>query len=676
MMAEGIPASPGINELETTVRAYHRLIIGSLLGLASASAFAGSPTFPPAPPLYYDLARTPPEAKWANIFLLKETKNIRVPPAASGKAVRFEARDDRGMVAASGRMKQTVNLGFLGPGWYRIDFFDASDADLGWTTAAILPSRPKHPGDDSPVGVDVALSWTPPDTDPDRKRLAEIAARTGVQWVRDRLRWREIETAPGEYAPPTKYDRAARLQHGSGMDVLQVFHDLPKWLRPPKESGPDRTLPDLRAVHEFSNRLAKRFHGSVQAWEPWNEANCGSFGAWPSHLMCAWQKAAYLGFKEGDRRITVCWQPIAGINTISLSHGVLWNETWPYYDAYSLHSYDWNTGYMDLWQHARDAASGKPIWVTESDRGIHAPKDAVGGELDPHLALLKAQFIAQSYADSLAAGASRHFHFILGQYMESTVQFGLLRQDMTPRPGYVALATVGRALSGAHCIGSLSPPNAPGARLVAFRDKKHDLLVKWAENSGEWETRGTRRVAMPRFDRVPAGKYTDYLGRAIEAPAELTAAPVFEELPPGACDRLPLTPVPRGETRGGAPCAVVLQADLPRAEIRLFKPEWTEEYNYVLPPNSETPLTVWVYNFSTQTVRGKIAQFQMPGDWSIEAINGTAQVAPGKRAQLSYRLKTGEVRSDPTIESWARLEGDFSDAGRPVAAFRVRLLMP
>lgn len=655
---------------------YHRLVIGSLLSLASASAFAESPTFRTAPPCYYDLGQTPPDAVRANIFLLKEAKTIRVPPAAAGKAVRFEARDDCGRVAASGRLKQSADLGSLGTGWYRVDFFDAVDANLGWTTAAILPSLIKPPGKGSPVGVDIALSWVAPDTDTDRARMMEIASRTGVQWTRDRLRWHEIETAPGEYAAPTKYDRAARLQHASGMDVLQVFHDLPKWLRPPKESGQDRTLPDLRAVHEFSKNLARRFQGSVQAWEPWNEANCGSFGSWPSHLMCAWQKAAFLGFKEGDRKITVCWQPIAGINTLSLSHAVLRNETWPYFDVYSLHSYDWNTGYMDLWQHAREAASGKPIWVTESDRGIHAAKDAVGGELDPHRAILKAQFIAQSYADSLAAGAARHFHFILGQYMESTVQFGLLRQDMTPRPGYVALAAVGRALSDMHCIGSLSPSNAPGIRLVAFRGKKHDLVIKWAENSGEWETRGALRVAMPRFDRVPTGNYIDYLGRAIDAPAELTGAPVFEELPFGTCDRLPLKPVPRGERRRGAPCAVVLQADLPRAEVRLFKPEWTEEYNYVLPPNSETPLTVWVYNFSSQTVRGEITRVKLPSDWSIEAIQGKVQVAPGERTQLSCRLKTGSLPSDPAVELWAELFGDFRDAGCPVAAFRVRLINP
>jgi hypothetical protein len=639
-------------------------------------AFAEAPAFPDAPPLYYDLAQTPPDAAGANIFLPKESKMVRVPSGVAERAARFEVRDDQARVVLIGGAKNAVDLGSLGIGWYRIDFFDANDAPLGWTSAAFLPPMPGHAREDSPVAVDVALSWTPPDTDRDRGRMTDIAARTGVRWVRDRLRWREIETAPGEYAPPTKYDRMAKLQHGSGMDVLQVFHDMPKWVRPASEPGQDRILPDLRAVHAFGKALARRFHGSVQAWEPWNEANCGSFGAWPPHLMCAWQKAAYLGFKDGDRRITVCWQPIAGINTPSLAHAVISNETWPYFDAYSVHSYDWNTGYAGLWRHARDAASGKPLWVTESDRGIHAPKDAHGGELDPRMARLKAQFIAQSYADSLAAGASRHFHFILGQYMETTVQFGLLRQDMTPRPGYAALAAAARALRGTHCIGSISPQELPGARIVAFRGKKRDVLVKWIENSGEWETRGAMRAAMPHFDGVPAGNCTDYLGRPTDAPAELTGAPVFEELPHGACDRLPLSPVPRGETRGGKPCGVVLQADLPRAETRLFKPEWTEEHDYVLPPGSETPLTVWVYNFTGRTVRGEAPTFALPDGWSCEAAVNALEVAPGERAQWSFTLKTGAVPAEPATESWTKLSVDCGGAGRPVAAFRVRLIKP
>ena len=77
--------------------------------------------------------------------------------------------------------------------------------------------------------------------------------------------------------------------------------------------------------------------------------------------------------------------------------------------------------------------------------------------------------MAQSYASSLHAGANRHFHFILGQYGEGNIQFGLLRHDLTPRPSYVALAAVGRLLAGARCLGRYPIDGKPDVRVIAFR---------------------------------------------------------------------------------------------------------------------------------------------------------------------------------------------------------------
>ena len=643
----------------------------------------GGLVFPDAPPLYYDLSATPAEAARANIFPPDERVRIRVPQEAADRAVRFEVRDDgAAVVAEGGTENDAVALNGLGPGWYRIDFYDTAGAALGWTTTVVLGTRVK-PDKESPVALDVALSWVAPDTDTDRERMAEIAALAGVGWVRDRLRWREIEPEPGQSAPIGKYDRAAKLQHRRGGKILQVFHDMPKSLWTPSEEGSERTVPDLRAVHAFCRTAAKRFHGTVGAWEPWNEANAGSFGGWPVSQMCAWQKAAWLGFKEGDKKITVCWQPIAGINTESLARGILLNETWPYYDVFSIHSYDWNHAYADLWRHARDAASGRPVWVTESDRGIHAPENAPGGEPAPSMALLKAQFIGQSCADSMAAGAERHFHFILGQYMEGTVQFGLLRKDMTPRPGYAALAAAARALRGTKCIGSWSPngenPGVPGMRFVAFRGKDRDVLVKWAETGGDWDSRGACRMPQPVLEDFPQGGCMDYLGREISEPTELTGAPVYVTLPKGACDRLPLAPVPRGEIREGTACPVVIQTDLPRVEVRKFKPEWTEEHDFVVPENSETPLTAWVYNFSGKTVSGTICKYSAPGNdhWEVSVPTDTLTILPGERVRLDMTLKVGgHIPTKPEVEFWVTLMGDFGEASRPVSAFRVRLLKP
>jgi hypothetical protein len=121
---------------------------------------------------------------------------------------------------------------------------------------------------------------------------------------------------------------------------------------------------------------------------------------------------------------------------------------------------------------------------------------------------------------------------------------------------------------------------------------------------------------------------------------------------------------------------VVLQADLPKAEVRLFKPEWTEEYDYVLAPGSETALTVWVYNFSRRTVHGDIHEFDLPGGWTIGLLSGPVTVAPGERARMDFTLKTTDFPREPAAELWPKLHGDFGAGGKPVAAFRVRMLKP
>jgi len=184
--------------------------------------------------------------------------------------------------------------------------------------------------------------------------------------------------------------------------------------------------------------------------------------------MCSWQKAAWLGFKAGAPEVIVGWNATAAVPTPAHTEGALANETWPCFDTYNIHTYDWSHAYADLWKPAREAAAGRPLWITEADRGTPHLKNAPWFDQEPRLERLKAEWMAQAYASSLFAGAQRHFHFILGNYQEPNgVQFGLLRLDLTPRPAYVALAAVGRCLAGARPLGRWQP--GQDVQVYAFR---------------------------------------------------------------------------------------------------------------------------------------------------------------------------------------------------------------
>ncbi|MBN2310306.1 MAG: hypothetical protein JXR94_15130 [Candidatus Hydrogenedentes bacterium] len=645
------------------------------------AAFGQAPAAGGDAAVYQRTIHAPKARHVGNVYYAGEDVIVPVPDACQGRAVRWAALDDALTLVGEGALDggaTSAGLGGLGVGWYRIEFMDARDAVAGFATAAVLapPTRPVP--DDSPVCVDGALSWYRTDDFAVRHDLAHLGALAGINWIRDRIHWREVQTAPDTFVADTKYDAVADMEAGEGLKVLQVFHTTPTW-------AVDGEYTNLLHLYAFCKAMAARFRGRVQAWEPWNEGNAGNFGGRTIDDLCAHQKAAYLGFKAGDPGLTVCWNPLGGINTAALARGILENETWPYYDVYSIHSYDWPHDYERLWAPARDAASGRPIWVTECDRGMKADPDSPCGDYTHADAVRKAEFMAHSYATSLFAGSSRHFHFILGYYMEGehTVQFGLLRQDLTPRPSYVALAALGRLLAGAECLGRWPLADQPDAHVYAFRatpdgigppagDVARDVLVAWTEQRVDWEGRGAAHAEWALPDGVAVESVFDYLGRPLgaEVPSELRSAAVFVVLPPGEAGKLPLQAVPAAAYRQGEPSRVVLQLEMPRSSVALRREGWTQAHEYTLAPGSETAFSLCAYNLGDEPVKGTISVTNLPAGWEIAPDHWDIAIEPMTRQRLSARM--GIPASGVYDEAcWIRAAGDFGSAGHATLAFRV-----
>lgn len=611
-----------------------------------------------------------------NIFVAGEHVAIALPEDLNSAAKTWKVRDDRANIIDTGSIEQRISLGMLGIGWYEIEFIDAAEKTVGWTTAAVLHPWKNPIPEDSPVCLDGAVSWFATNDPATQDAYASLAGLAGANWIRDRLRWREIEPEKGAFAPPTQYDAAARIQHDRGLDVLQAWHDTPKWaFNDQNDHG--RFAPDLRDVYRFSEAVARRFDGTVQAWEPWNEANSGNFGGQTIDEMCANQKAAYLGFKAGNPGVTVCWQPIAGVNAASMADGILANETWPYYNAYSIHSYDWPDSYDRLWEPARRAAAGRPIWVTECDRGLKPDPVSDWGDFTRDDAIKKAEFMAHSYATSLFSGASRHYHFILGHYMEQNgaVQFGLLRKDLTPRPSYVALAALGRFLAGATCLGRWHVEGQPDAHVYAFRalpdGDPRDVLVAWVEHPGDWSQRGTAAAEWSLPSDVSVLSVHDYLGRPIETgvPASLRSRSIFLTLPEDEANKLSLEPARRREIRHGQPSAIVLQLEMPERALIDKTQGWTPQFERAVSPNEPTELRLVAYNFSDKTCEGRLVFDHVPDGWVLAASEWKATVPPMERIVFSTMLTVQAIPEDDEPD-WVTVRGDFGLAGAPVAAFR------
>ena len=602
-----------------------------------------------------------------NVFLAGEA--VVVPAPSDAAWTRFRVLDEAGETQGQGAREGDggrVSAGTLPIGWYRIEFLDASGGTAPWTTAAVLAPLTAPVPPDSPVCIDTAMAWFARKDAGRQRAFASLAALAGVNWSRDRMAWAELETAPGVFAQDgTSYDTSASAAAAEGLNVLQVFHHTPSWAVNPELDGDNaggRFPRDLRDLYRFCQTMAERYRGRVQAWEPWNEANITPFGGHLINEMCSLQKAAFLAFKAGDPELTVCWNVYAGSGSRHHSEGVLLNEAWPYFETYNIHTYDAPAEYLTNFEGPRDAASGRPIWLTECGIRLKAAGPDPEADLSPEDKSRQARFIAQSYATSLYSGVNRHFFFILGNYNERGIQFGLLRHDLTPRPGYVALAAAGRMLAGAQPLGRLCINANANAWAYVFRARPDgrpaEVLVAWADTAVSWP---------PVLKREPVAVY-DYLGRTQAAGAALELGPAarFIVAPEGACEGLPLEPPPPvAAFRGGTPSPVVLQAELPRETARLAPQA------YELTAGQPAAVPLWVYNFSAEPVEGRLAVADAPSDWQVGVSGEPVLVPPFDRIPVTLDLTMPPNGRAALLGDWLRIQGDFGPAGHPVLAFRL-----
>jgi hypothetical protein len=247
--------------------------------------------------------------------------------------------------------------------------------------------------------------------------------------------------------------------------------------------------------------------------------------------------------------------------------------------------------------------------------------------------------VSKVFAEALHEGTQKAFYFILGNYVERNLQYGLLHTDLTPRPAYVSFAAVGRFLNGAEPIGRVDLGNEKLMGYV-FRTKVDgadaETLVTWGETK-------------PTTIKIqPAQKAYDYLGRELpeHKTMELTRAPIFLTLPRGGSKALKLqAPPTKAKWLEGKSCPVVLQ---------LIGKGDTNESAFRLDQSKQLQLVA--YNFGDKPVRG---QLQIDG---ASSISGKIEIAPGARENRTIKAKGDGIVT-------ARI--NLCDAGHAIVSARV-----
>ncbi|HOA53620.1 MAG TPA: hypothetical protein PKI05_15300, partial [Thermogutta sp.] len=157
-----------------------------------------------------------------NVFLEGEPIRISLPVAGSWSL--YDAEDR--LLKEVRTDGHEIDLGPLPVGFYRLRNPQVSD----WVSLAVIAPLQAPTPETSPICIDVAMSWFYPENK--MEDVASLCALAGVNWVRDRLSWGEVEPQRGEFVAKTKYDTAATTQAAAGLKVLQVFHSSPRWANP------------------------------------------------------------------------------------------------------------------------------------------------------------------------------------------------------------------------------------------------------------------------------------------------------------------------------------------------------------------------------------------------------------------------------------------------------------
>jgi hypothetical protein len=577
-----------------------------------------------------------------NIFLSGE---IVVVPLSAGANGRWQAVDYDGKIVAQGDSESGhAKLGVMPVGYYELTG-EGTLASNRVYLGVVEELRSPTPLD-SPIGIDVALAWCFP-----REQWASaisLCQLAGMNRVRDRMSWPEIEPKRGEFIATTKYDDSLKMQTDAGLQVLQVNHIAAPWAN---TNDAKRIPPDLRDIYNTYRELARRWKGNIVAFEPWNEADIKEFGGHTGDEMASLQKAAYLGLKAGNPDLSVC-QNVFAIRRLTTLRNFNENKAWAYFDNFDVHHYEPIENYPKMYEDYRSVSAGKPVWTTECNMTVEWSGDEQRKEPNEENLRIQSERVAKIYAMTIHEGVKAVFYFMLPHYSERKIQYGVIHPDLTPRPAYLSVAAAGRLLAGAERLGQVESKDkrVQGYLFAAKPDGKDtDVLVIWANDEGEFKL---PKTPMACFDLL--GRQKSVEGETLK----LTRAPIYVELAKGS--RPTLMPLPElAPLLKGKAWPIVLQAVLPPEEIALNRSA------YKMPAGPTNVVPVFIYNFGTTKARGKLI-VTAPDGWTKE-LASEVDIAPGERKEVDVKLATAK---DWDQAARVQVKGDFGDAGTPLLALR------
>lgn len=258
---------------------------------------------------------------------------------------------------------------------------------------------------------------------------AAMAQTAGVKWSREEFSWAATEPEKGRYDFHF-YDKVVETAHRHGISVYGLLAYWSNWTQPYTEQGIDDFCCWARAV-------VRHFKDRIKHWEIYNEPNI-FFWNGPKELYPVLVKKCYAAIKEEDPDAQVLAISTSGIDRGFIKRCV---EAGAPFDVLTVHPYRptlIDRQFIKELDHVAELVGKRPVWITEMGWSTH-----VGGVSERR----QAQLLARCYLTAIASETCRNISWYDFRddgndpfYFESN--FGVLRQNMSPKPAYRALATV------------------------------------------------------------------------------------------------------------------------------------------------------------------------------------------------------------------------------------------
>ncbi|MGH2752903.1 MAG: cellulase family glycosylhydrolase [Actinomycetota bacterium] len=329
------------------------------------------------------------------------------------------------------------------------------------------------------VGTHFHALWTSYSA-AERIEVLDKLAAAGVDWVRIDIGWATIQEQGPDWYSDWYIDQADAVIDAAGergINVLGLLWRTPSWAN--GGEGPSAPPDDPDDYGRIARWAAEHFRGRVAAWEVWNEPNQNAFWTGSARDVARLLRASYDDFKTGDPDAEVV-MPAPAYNDVAWLRDVYAAGAQGFFDVMATHPYmapsnlppEMDTGTTwDISSVERVRAlmeengdGDKPIWFTEVGWSSHPNS---GDEAPWELGVTKEQqadFLARAvrfvacrfpYVEQIFWYSERDLGAPHGAGPDQIQlgNYGLLAEDLDPKPAYEAMSEIASGPGITFCPG-------------------------------------------------------------------------------------------------------------------------------------------------------------------------------------------------------------------------------